>query len=150
MARIDFCVVYLYPRGPKITFFSLYGQPFLRYRPSAAILDLVTLKFQIGQNGQNWLLCSVLIPLGAQNKLIFALRPAVSEIQAICGHLGIGDLDMTFGWPWGVQSNFGSIGTVYVYTYTSGIPNLAYFCSTMDRLRVTGNFNCSIISLWKI
>jgi len=38
---------------------------------------------------------------GAQNKLIFALQPAVSKIEAIGGHLGFGDLEISnwSNWP---------------------------------------------------
>ena len=43
----------------------------------------MTSKFQVGQNGQSWLVYDVFTPQGVENKLIFALRPTVSEIWDI-------------------------------------------------------------------
>ena len=39
------------------------------------------------------------------------------------------DLDVILSWPWKVKCDFGSIDTVYVYTYTPGSSNYAYFRS---------------------
>ncbi len=78
-------VLSFYPRGSKLSLFSLYGQPLARYESIVitSIFGHEICNFKAGPN------VAYVLPLyppaggggGGQIKLIFALRAAVFEIE---------------------------------------------------------------------
>ncbi len=72
----------LYPKGSKLSLFSLYGQRFLRYRPIFKMPYLgIKLSMAIGQNARS---CTytLFLPHRVEIELIFTLWAALSEIRA--------------------------------------------------------------------